>query len=102
MRAPDDSKDTLGYAKAMQESIEANRQRHFIADDENAKWWSAFECGNIIEVDDSDAERGGVLYDDAESSSSSLHTSFFEKLSDDDDEADGSDEADNGATTGRR
>jgi hypothetical protein len=84
----------------VQESIEAEQQRRFIADEENAKWWSAFESGNVIEVDDSDAEHGGATYGDAEPSSS-LHTSLWDKISDDDGGADGGDEADNDAPTSR-
>jgi hypothetical protein len=91
--APDDPKDTLGYAKAVQDSVEAEQQHRLSSDDEYAKWWSAYDSGTIIDVADSD---GPEVDDDAASDNAWLHSSYCWSMGDDDDGGDSGDEADSG------
>jgi hypothetical protein len=72
--ASNDPEDTLGYAKAVQESVEAEQQRCLSSDDEYIKWWSAYESCTVIDVANSD---GPAASANAASDSAWLHSSYF-------------------------
>jgi hypothetical protein len=97
LRAPDDLADTPGYAKVVHASREAERYRPLSSDKEYAKWWSAYDCGAVVEVDDFDgrAKRAGAENDGA-ASDSWVYDSYWSKGGADDDDGDGGDEADSG------
>jgi hypothetical protein len=80
----------------VQASREAKRHHRLSSDEEYTNWWSAYDSGTVIEVDDSDshAEHAGVENDSA-ASDSFVYSSYWSKGGDDDG-GDGGDEADSG------
>jgi hypothetical protein len=91
LRAPDDPENTPCYTKAMEALREAEQQRRLSSDKEYGKWWSAYDSGAVIDVDDSDGRAERASAED----NSFVYSSFWSKGGNDDG-GDGGDEADSG------